>query len=91
MIRWTGLAPWELEFSLPGILTSTFLYLSVTGYRGASLRRKRYRGTSLIRKQEQVRTADAWVIPLRAQQQARPETLQGYLADKKMRPPLGLP
>jgi len=25
MIRWTGLAPWEFEFSFPGSLTSTFL------------------------------------------------------------------
>ena len=25
MIRWTGLAPWEFEFLLPGSLTSTFL------------------------------------------------------------------
>ena len=25
MIRWTGLAPWELEFSFPGSLTSTIL------------------------------------------------------------------
>ena len=25
MIRWTGLAPWEFEFPLPGSLTSTFL------------------------------------------------------------------
>ena len=25
MIRWTGLAPWELEFPFPGSLTSTFL------------------------------------------------------------------
>ena len=25
MIRWTGLAPWEIEFPFPGILTSTFL------------------------------------------------------------------
>ena len=25
MIRWTGLAPWEAEFSFPGNLTSTFL------------------------------------------------------------------
>ena len=25
MIRWTGLAPWESEFSFPGSLTSTFL------------------------------------------------------------------
>ena len=25
MMRWTGLAPWEFEFSLPGSLTSTFL------------------------------------------------------------------
>ena len=49
MIRWTGLAPWELEFPFPGSLTSTFLCLSVTGSRGASLIRKRYRGTSLIR------------------------------------------
>jgi len=23
MIRWTGLAPWEFEFSFPGSLTST--------------------------------------------------------------------
>ena len=28
MIRWTGLAPWELEFPLPGSLTSSFLYES---------------------------------------------------------------
>jgi len=27
MIRWTGLAPWEFEFSFPGSLTSTFLVL----------------------------------------------------------------
>ena len=28
MIRWTGLAPWEFEFTLPGGLTSTFrIYL----------------------------------------------------------------
>ena len=26
MIGWTGLAPWEFEFSLIGSLTSTFLY-----------------------------------------------------------------
>jgi len=25
MIRWTGLAPWEFGFSLPGSLISTFL------------------------------------------------------------------
>ena len=25
MIRWTGLAPWAFEFSVPGSLTSTFL------------------------------------------------------------------
>ena len=25
MIRWTGLASWEFEFSFPGSLTSTFL------------------------------------------------------------------
>ena len=25
MIRWTGLAPWEFEFSFPGSLASTFL------------------------------------------------------------------
>ena len=25
MIWWTGLAPWEFEFPLPGNLTSTFL------------------------------------------------------------------
>jgi len=25
MIRWTGLAPWEFEFPVPGSLTSTFL------------------------------------------------------------------
>ena len=25
MIRWTGLAPWEFEFSFPGSLTSAFL------------------------------------------------------------------
>ena len=25
MIRWTGLAPWEFEFSFPGSLTSTIL------------------------------------------------------------------
>jgi len=24
MIRWSGLAPWEFEFSFPGSLTSTF-------------------------------------------------------------------
>ena len=27
MIRWTGLAPWELEFPVPGSLTSTILTL----------------------------------------------------------------
>ena len=25
IIRWTGLAPWDLEFPFPGSLTSTFL------------------------------------------------------------------
>jgi len=25
MIRWTGLAPWELDFPFPGSLTSTLL------------------------------------------------------------------
>ena len=25
MIRWTGLAPWEVEFPFPGSLISTFL------------------------------------------------------------------
>ena len=25
MIRWTGLAPWEFEFTFPGSLISTFL------------------------------------------------------------------
>ena len=25
MIRWTGLAPWEFEFSFPGSLTSALL------------------------------------------------------------------
>ena len=24
MMRWTGLAPWEIEFPFPGSLTSTF-------------------------------------------------------------------
>ena len=28
MIRWTGLAPWEFEFSFPGSLTSTSLVLT---------------------------------------------------------------
>jgi len=28
MIRWTGLAPWEVEFPFPGSLTSTFLCIS---------------------------------------------------------------
>ena len=28
MIRWAGLAPWELEFPFPGSLTSTFLVRS---------------------------------------------------------------
>ena len=40
MIRWTGLAPWEFEFSFPRSLTSTFLpaiqniipWLNVQGY-----------------------------------------------------------
>jgi len=27
MIRWTGLAPWEFEFPIPGSLASTFLAL----------------------------------------------------------------
>jgi len=27
MIRWTGLAPWECEFSFPGSLTSTALVI----------------------------------------------------------------
>ena len=34
MIRWTGLAPWEFEFPLPGSLTSTFL--QSTPYQHAS-------------------------------------------------------
>jgi hypothetical protein len=25
MIRWTGLAPWEHEYTIPGSLTSNFL------------------------------------------------------------------
>ena len=33
MIRWTGLAPWELEFPFPGSLTSIFL-----GMQGLSLK-----------------------------------------------------
>ena len=28
MIWWTGLAPWEFEWSFPGSLTSTFLALT---------------------------------------------------------------
>ena len=28
MIRWAGLAPWEVEFYFPGSLTSTFLATS---------------------------------------------------------------
>ena len=27
MVRWTGLAPWDFEFSFPGSLTSTFLQI----------------------------------------------------------------
>ena len=27
MIKWTGLAPWEVEFPFPGSLTATFLSL----------------------------------------------------------------
>ena len=30
MIWWTGLAPWEFEFPLPGSLTSTFLHQDLT-------------------------------------------------------------
>ena len=30
MIRWSGLAPWEFEFSFPGSLTSTFQEQVVT-------------------------------------------------------------
>ena len=30
MIRWTGLAPWELEFPFPCSLTSTFLWVDTT-------------------------------------------------------------
>jgi len=30
MIRWTGLAPWEFEFTVPGSLTSTFLFQEET-------------------------------------------------------------
>ena len=34
MIKWTGLAPLELEFPFPGRLTSTFLADRVRGVRG---------------------------------------------------------
>ena len=32
MIRWTGLAPWEFEFPLPGSLTSTRPQLGAGGH-----------------------------------------------------------
>ena len=32
MIRWTGLAPWELEFPFPGSLITTFLVFQVALY-----------------------------------------------------------
>ena len=38
IIRWTGLAPWEFEFSFPGSLTSTFLERQVTQWEFASSR-----------------------------------------------------
>jgi len=37
MIRWTGLAPWEFEFPLPGSLISSFLVARDLDYRGTSL------------------------------------------------------
>ena len=33
MIRWTGLAPWELEFPFQGSLASTFLLPNAQGLR----------------------------------------------------------
>ena len=30
MMRWTGLVPWEFEFSFPGSLTSTFLKVLIS-------------------------------------------------------------
>ena len=33
MIRWTGLAPWEVESPFPGSLTSTFLVIKGSGFR----------------------------------------------------------
>ena len=40
MIRWTGLAPWEFKFPLPGSLTSTFL----VGFRPLRRNVQRFRG-----------------------------------------------
>ena len=34
MIRWTGLAPWEFEFSFPGSLPSTLLKNKTKGNTG---------------------------------------------------------
>ena len=41
MIRWTGLAPWEFEFPVPGSLTSTFLAGGVAAGRPSSGTRER--------------------------------------------------
>ena len=40
MIWWTGLAPWEFEFSFPGSLTSPFLTLSLLLLSAAPQRRR---------------------------------------------------
>jgi len=40
MIRWTGLAPWELELPFPGSLTSTFLVHAVQGLASLALEPK---------------------------------------------------
>ena len=56
MVRWTGLAPWELDFPFPGSLTSTFLWSAreccITRLEPCLPRQVGafvYRGTSLIR------------------------------------------
>ena len=48
MIRWTGLAPWEFEFPLPGSLIFTFLVIetdlqsaNIEAQRGCDLLRRR--------------------------------------------------
>jgi len=50
MIRWTGLAPWEFEFPVPGSLTSTFLAIPPLLHEHLQRGRDGVRGS--MRKQE---------------------------------------